>query len=324
MNMPIAILGAGVAGLCVATELVARGVPVTLHDPAGGPGAHGCSWWAGGMLAPFCEYENADETILIKGKTALNWWAAHTTVTRAGTLVVAQPRDRHEIARFAARTEDCERLDAAGISVLEPDLGTRFPTGLFFASEGHLDPRQALADLASALANRGVPIRRDAPPQGARLIDCRGLAARDALPGLRGVRGEMALIRSADVDLRRPVRLLHPRIPLYIVPRGDGVFMLGATMIESEARGPVTLRSALELLSAAYALSPAFGEAEILEFGTDLRPAFADNMPRVQERDGITYINGLYRHGYLMAPAFAQEAAAVIATQTGVTNEACH
>jgi hypothetical protein len=92
------------------------------------------------------------------------------------------------------------------------------------------------------------------------------------------VRGERIVVRS-PTSLRRPVRMLHPRLPLYIVPRGNGLFMIGATMIESERRGPVSVRSALELLNAAYALHPAFGEAEIVELGADLRPAFPDNLP---------------------------------------------
>ncbi len=276
------------------------------------------------MLAPFCEYENAEEPVLINGQMALAWWADKTTVTRKGTLVVAQPRDRRDIARFAARTEGCEPLDANAIASLEPDLGTRFPAGLYFASEAHLNPRQALDDLTAALRKRGVSIQTDAPSKSAQIIDCRGLAASDTLPDLRGVRGEMAIIRSSDVTFSRPVRLLHARIPLYVVPRGDGVFMLGATMIESAARGAVTVRSALELLSAAYALNPAFGEAEILEFGTDLRPAFPDNLPRVIALDGVVHVNGLYRHGYLMAPALARQVAEMLAPTKEASHETCH
>jgi glycine oxidase len=95
-------------------------------------------------------------------------------------------------------------------------------------------------------------------------------------------------------------------MPLYIVPRGDGVYMLGATMIESEDSSRITARSMLELLSAAYALNPAFGEAEVLEIGVDLRPAFPDNLPRIRRLGHTIYANGLYRHGYLLAPALAQ------------------
>jgi glycine oxidase len=115
----------------------------------------------------------------------------------------------------------------------------------------------------------------------------------------------MIVIETSEVDLTRPVRLIHPRFPLYVIPRGDGRFMLGATSIESEDRG-VSVRSALELLGAAYAVHPAFGEARIVEFGSGLRPAFPDNLPRISiEQDHIA-VNGLYRHGFLLAPALAE------------------
>jgi glycine oxidase len=144
------------------------------------------------------------------------------------------------------------------------------------------------------------------------LVDCRGLAARDALGDLRGVKGEMVVLRCPEVRLARPVRLLHPRAPLYIVPRGDGVYMLGATVIETAERGRVTARSLLELLSAAYALHPAFGEAEVLEIGVDARPAFPDNLPRIRRVGGTIHANGLFRHGFLLGPALAVQVADLI------------
>ena len=73
-------------------------------------------------------------------------------------------------------------------------------------------------------------------------------------------------------------------IPLYVVPWGDGRYMVGATVIESDDAGPVTVRSALELLGSAYALHPAFAEAEIVEMGAGVRPAFADNVPKIVVR----------------------------------------
>jgi glycine oxidase len=129
------------------------------------------------------------------------------------------------------------------------------------------------------------------------------------LSDLRGVKGEMVVLRCPDVRLTRPVRLLHPRLPLYLVPRGDGVYMLGATVIEASERGRVTARALLELLSAAYALHPAFAEAEIVEIGADARPAFPDNLPRIRRRGAVIYVNGLYRHGFLLAPALARRVA---------------
>ena len=303
----VAILGAGVCGLTIATEVVSRGGTVRLHDPAGGPGAHGCSWWAGGMLAPHCERESAEEPVVRLGAEAAAWWDRHAGgVTRNGSLVVALGRDRGELKRFARRTQGFAELDAAGVAAVEPDLADRTAGALFFETEAHLSPRDAIAALRNRLTAQGVVISTDAPSPAARTIDCRGFAARDALADLRGVKGEMLILRCPDVTLTRPVRLLHPRFPLYIVPRGDGVYMLGATMIEASERTRITARSMVELLNAAYALHPAFGEAEVLEIGVDARPAFPDNLPRIRRRGDVIYANGLFRHGYLLAPALAR------------------
>lgn len=306
------ILGAGVMGLCLARELQSRGARVHLAAPAPVPGPQACSWWAGGMLAPWCEGELAGPTVTRLGLAAPDWWMSHGgQVSRAGTLVLAPGRDRAEVARFARRSQGHRALDGSGIAQLEPDLAGQFETGLFFAGEAHLAPRAALAGLQHRLLADGATFgpAENPPRPGDIRIDCRGLAARDSLPGLRGVRGEMLVLRCPALTLARPVRLLHPRIPLYVVPRGDGVFMLGATMIESDRPGPVTLRSMLELMSAAFALHPALAEAEVLETGSGIRPAFADNLPRLQWHRGVLHANGLFRHGFLLAPALAVMAA---------------
>lgn len=307
--MKVMIRGSGVAGLCVAAELAARCHDVTVTDPAGGPGAQACSWWAGGMLAPDCEGFSAEEPVIRLGRAAADWWQAQgTQVIRRGTLVLALGRDRRELDIFARRTGNHRWLDRDGIARAEPQLAGRFDRALMMTVEAHLDPRATLLGLRDRLAARGVRFTTD-PAPGGRVIDCTGLAARAALPELRGVKGEMVVLRAPEVTLTRPVRLLHPRFPLYIVPRGDGVFMLGATQIESGERSRATVRSVMELLSAAYALDPAFGEAELAEIGTDARPAFPDNLPRVTDVGGTLYVNGLFRHGFLLAPAMARMAA---------------
>ncbi len=309
----VTVVGAGVAGLCVASELAARGVAVALVDRAGGPGPQACSWWAGGMLAPFCEGETAEEPVVRLGQEAAGWWERHGAgVVRRGTLVVALGRDRGELDRFARRTTGHVSLCPEAVAALEPDLAGRFARALHFPEEAHLDPRAALGALRDRLAAGGVGVRQGGDAARAPVIDCRGLAARDVLDDLRGVKGEMLVLSCPEVTLTRPVRLLHPRIPLYIVPRGGGVYMLGATMIESGERGRVTARSLLELLTAAYALHPAFGEAEVLEVGVDARPAFPDNLPRIRRRGEVIHVNGLYRHGFLLAPAMARMAADLV------------
>lgn len=305
--MTIRIKGAGVMGLVMATELTERGHKVEIVDPAAGLGSHACSWWAGGMLAPFCEAESTDEAVERHGISAIDWWDHHSgSVVRHGTLVLALARDKNEIARFLRRSRGGHSVDGPAIAKLEPHLSDRFDHGLFYPDEAHLAPRQALLHLREKLIAKGVAFHTELPATDAELeVDARGLAARDSLPDLRGVRGEMLLLRCSDMTLSRPVRLLHPRMPLYIVPRGDGIFMLGATMIESDQRGGVSVRSMLELLSAAYALHPAFGEAEVLEIGADVRPAFPDNLPKLRRKSRTIFANGLYRHGFLLSPAVA-------------------
>ncbi|MER8830977.1 glycine oxidase ThiO [Mesorhizobium sp. M0938] len=324
--MKVLVKGAGVAGLTVAFEFAARGAVVTVAEtrPALGGNA---SWFAGGMLAPWCERESAEQPVLDLGRDAADWWDAATPglVARRGTLVLAAPRDAGELDRFASRTTGYRRVEEDEIALLEPDLAGRFRRGLLFPDEAHLDPRPAMAALHDKLATMGVKFHFgcDARPVSgsARQIDCIGMAAAD--DRLRGVRGEMLILRTPDVSLSRPVRLLHLRFPLYAVPRTDHRFMIGATMIESQSAGPVTARSMMELLGTAYALHPAFGEAEIVETGVGVRPAFPDNLPRVETKGEIIAINGLYRHGFLLAPAMARQAADLVFSQDR-TKELAH
>ncbi|OIQ24274.1 MAG: thiamine biosynthesis protein thio [Alphaproteobacteria bacterium MedPE-SWcel] len=303
----ITIAGAGLAGLACAYELLERGQPVTVYERAEGIGSASASRYAGGMLAPWCERESAEAPVVTLGSRAFDWWARITPVHRRGTLVVAPRRDRTELRRFARRTTAYREVDAADIARLEPELQGRFDSGLFFDREAHLDPRRALRDLAACVTERGGVIRLGTPAPERVDLDCTGMAA--PLPDLRAVRGEMAVLRSPDVRIRRTLRLLHPRTPLYLVPRGAGIYMLGATMVESDHDGPPTLRALMELLGAAFALSPALAEAEVVEIGAGLRPAFPDNLPRLDQRDGTLFLNGLYRHGFLLAPAMAAAAA---------------
>ncbi len=316
--MKVLVKGAGVAGLTAAFELAIRGAEVTVAEARLGIGGN-ASWFAGGMLAPWCERESAEQPVLDLGRDAADWWdaALPDQVTRAGTLVVAAPRDAGELDRFASRTSGHRRVDEDEIAILEPDLAGRFRRGLLFPGEAHLDPRQTMAALHDRLAAMGVEFHFGADSRHVsgfyRQIDCTGMAAAD--DRLRGVRGEMLILRTPDISLSRPVRLLHPRFPLYVVPRTDHRFMIGATMIESRSAGPVTARSMMELLGAAYALHPAFGEAEIVETGAGVRPAFPDNLPRVETNGEIIAINGLYRHGFLLAPAMARQAADLVFSQ---------
>lgn len=302
----ISILGSGVAGLSVAAELHQRGEDVQVIDPNGAPREHTCSWWAGGMLSPECEGVIAEDSIVRHGRFAAEWWSTQgAELQQNGTLVVALGRDIEELNNFSRRLSVGVKIEGQQLTDFEPHLAEQFEQALFVNSEAHLNPRKTLQGLYRRLKSQGVKFTMNTKPDG-HVIDCRGLAASDHLHDLRGVKGEMVIVKSSDVVLHRPVRLLHPRFPLYIVPRGGGVFMLGATQVESNERGRPTVRSVVELLNAAYALHSAFAESELLEVGVDARPAFPDNLPRIRRTQERVYVNGLFRHGFMLAPALAR------------------
>ena len=311
MPRSIAVAGAGIVGLWQALTLARGGFSVRLIERSPQPFEDAASALAGAMLAPHCEGEAAEPIVRELGLRSLGLWrAAYPGVTAKGTLVVAGTRDRAELTRFARMTDGYEKLAAEELHALEPGLERRFAAGLYYAGEAHMAPLPAMRFLLEAVRAAGAEVSlatewNGTSPDADMLIDCRGLAARAELAGLRGVRGERIVVLASEVHLTRPVRLLHPRHPLYVVPWGEGRYMVGATVIESEDQSPVTVRSALELLGSAYALHPGFGEGEILDMTAGVRPAFTDNVPRIIVRGRTIHVNGLYRHGFLLAPALA-------------------
>ena len=309
----IIVAGAGIIGLWQALTLARRDYQVMLVDREVEPLNAGASRHAGAMLAPWVEAESAPDEVRDFGVEGLSIWRdVYPGVVNNGSLVVAVARDLPDLTRFAKLTHEHRTFSTERRSpLLSPISPTVFRRRYSFRMR-HTSRRRTRSRFCTKPARMPVSIFiSDALWKRATgetvIVDCRGLGARHRLADLRGVRGERLLIRSSDVSFARPVRLLHPRHPLYVVPWGDNRYLVGATMIESEDAGPVSVRSALELLGAAYALHPAFGEAEVLEMSAGVRPAFPDNVPRARVVDGgrSIMVNGAYRHGYLLAPVLA-------------------
>ncbi|HEX3172239.1 MAG TPA: FAD-dependent oxidoreductase, partial [Burkholderiales bacterium] len=213
-DSPVSIIGAGIAGAWQALLFAQAGHAVTLYERSDADMTLSTSHWAGGMLAPWCEAETSEPAIGRLGIRSLDLWREHFPNTPFnGSLVVAHARDRADFERFAKLTSGHVRLDTQGLSELEPSLDGRFRDGLFYAGEGHVEPRKVLPELHARIEAAGGTVKFDCDTSAEDLdgtvIDCRGLSARDEQPELRGVKGEMIIVETSEVELSRPVRLIH-------------------------------------------------------------------------------------------------------------------
>ncbi len=309
-----AIIGAGIMGLMSAYTLAKRGHTTTIYDPAGFPAQPSASFIAGGMLAPYSEIEHMTTELISAGKDSIKIWQniCPDLIDQKGSLFIAHEQDQYILERFAPHLPD-DAAERVTPTDLEPQLGDKFAQGLFLKDEAHIQPAEAMNALCTALKDMDnvTLIKERADPKDLakhfdHVIDCRGYSAENTDSELRGVKGEIVIVRNTEFTLQRPVRLMHPRYPLYIVPRPDNIFMIGATQIETADDEHVSVRSGLELLSALYSLHPSFGDAQIIELQAGIRPSYKDNLPRIKTDKNIISCNGLFRHGFLLSPIIAK------------------
>lgn len=306
-SLETAIIGAGVMGLSTAYALSQNDHQVTIYDPGGFP-ADNASLMAGGMLAPYAEIEHMPPAWIKAGLAGIACWQkiAPGHIIQNGSLLIAHDEDRYILERFKAHLPP-EAGKSTATQTLEPQLAGRFSSALFLKDEAHLNPQHIISILIDKLKAGGARLKAEIFEQSKdfdHIIDCRGMGTAQDDPDLRGVKGEILIVENREFFLSRPVRLMHPRYPLYIVPRDNHVFMIGATNIESAGDG-VSLRSGLELMSALYSLHPSFAEAQIVELKSGIRPAYPDNLPRITIDGNVISCNGLFRHGFLLAPVMA-------------------
>ena len=302
---------------------------------------------AAAMISPLSELVASEMEIYQLGMQSLNLWpnwlkelGCPQYFHQQGSLVLAHPNDLAELQQFkrdlsfklnqqtmttantGANTKPAALQvlnERQQLQNLEPSINQQFQTGLYLPSEAHIDHNEVLVELISNATRLGVNFTEysalepndEALKDYDIIFDCRGTGLKES--DFRGVRGEVIRIECKEVTLKRPIRLMHPRYKLYIVPKPNQQFVIGATEIESEDRSKISLRSSMELMSALYAVSPAFAEARIISQETNLRPAYMNNLPRIDRLQSIhnkpiIRINGLYRHGYLIGPAMIEQA----------------
>lgn len=334
MMMRAGIVGMGIMGRLLALALHSSGWQVSLFDEH--EAENNCSSTAAGLLTPFSECDKADAMIFRLGQESVtHYWpnilkqlVEPVYFQQAGCLVVHHPQDKAEWQHFSQRiksklpAEDYyQHLSKNSLIELEPELD-KFATAYYFPDEAQIDCQSIMNSLkeyfqaqnlsfffntlVASLTSRQI-VTQNKTYSFDYVFDCRGMGARSVFNDLRAVRGELIHLCAPEVQLHRPVRLLHPRYSLYIIPRPENKYLIGASEIESEDYSPISVRTSLELLTAGYYVHPGFAEARIIETKTHCRPTLASHLPRIEYQDGLIAVNGLYRHGYLIAPALVEE-----------------
>ncbi|MDO5667142.1 MAG: FAD-dependent oxidoreductase [Alcaligenaceae bacterium] len=343
--MQIGIAGAGLAGRLLAYALSTHGHHVDVFDPAPNPHARiAAGWTAAGMLCPLAEMDTGDDYVYQLGQRSLEIWSEIAQLTDNkidlrlnGSLMLAHQGDEGAaeqmislLHRKSPNPEDVPRaISIKELKDMEPSV--HGPAHAWFLPfEGQVDTTLAMNALWSEATgvswhwgctvdelNPGEIVIGENKHHFDWVFDTRGVGARRlkhphptelSCQNVRGVRGEIFWVQAPEVELNRPLRLLHPRYHVYIVPRQDNVFVIGASSIESEDRSPVSVRTTVELLAAAHSVLPGLSEGRLIHTETNLRPALVDNFPRIETEAGLSRINGLFRHGWMIAPGMIEEA----------------
>jgi glycine oxidase len=336
------IIGAGLIGLASARRAAEHGLSVLVVDRCAELGG-GASGVAAGMLAPVTEADFGEQALLQVNLAARERWPAFAAeleertglpsgYRETGALVVAADRDDveelrrlHEFQRTLGL--DVEWLSSSRCRELEPGLSPRIAGGILAPQDAQADPRAVLGALRAAFEAAGgellldvevEAIETEAAVSGVRTsagaIACEqvvlaggawspALATVAGRPPVRPVKGQILELRVRDGLPEPCVRVVRsPRC--YLLSRGDGRVVLGATMEEQGFDTTITADGVFRLIEAAYELLPEVSELELVAARAGLRPGTPDNTPLIGpgEPEGLVWATGHWRNGVLLAP----------------------
>jgi glycine oxidase len=339
----VVVIGAGLIGLSIAFELAERGVTVRVYDRAE-PG-RAASWAGAGMLAPYTERVR-DEAMLALCASSLREYPRFVERVRSAGGIDSRLRldgvihaafgdaDLEALKRHAStlgrRNVATEMLDRSALLAAEPWLGHHVAGGLVVHGEGSVDNRRLGRALVSACENRGVTIGRTAAltvncderrllgirtelgffSARAAVNSCGAWASQlpgvplSCVPPIEPIKGQMLALAAPANFVRRPTWVPGA----YLVPRGDGRLLVGATVESAGFDERVTAEGMHELLHAAITAAPSLGSFAVTESWSGLRPGTPDGLPFLGSTpvEGFFLAGGHYRNGILLAPATAR------------------
>lgn len=323
--MRIAIIGAGIMGRTLTYHLLQKKCDVTLYDRKN-LYVENCSYVAAGMLSGYAEMNAAMPSLVDISSAAITYWRNHDFVASGevffddqGTLCIAGEQNQPELQQFRSVVlqKTKEVLQIVKMSAYEPEINRQFSNAVYLPKEAQISAVQLMNMFAKVFLQKNKLFSQEEVltttpstdlARNDWIIDCRGLGAKYDLSGLRAVRGELLLLHAPSVRIKHVIRFFHPRHHIYLIPRPNNHFIVGASCIDSEDYRDITVKTMLEHLSSAYAIHKGFAESTIITAKVHCRPAFEENLPRIylDRANKIIRINGLYRHGYIFAPVFAE------------------
>jgi len=334
----IGIVGGGLLGRLAAFILTESGHAVEVYEKTpknpNKSSLRAAAFTSAGLLSPISEKDSGGDIVFELGVRSLNIWSCldgkinkiideGLGLFLKGNLFVSSPAEVDNAVRFF------NKIGFKGLplsrdekTTMEPNLSEKL-TCWVVPDEGQIHPSRALNALVVAtnkLSENSVwhfdTTVKEFGPGWIKtektytnydfVFDVRGVGATDI--GIRGVRGEVIVLDPpSNFCLSHPVRFLHPRFKVYLVPHENRRILVGSTEIESQDVSPISLQSALDLLTVAQYVFPELSEARILSTDVNLRPASFNNKPFYQIKDNLVHVNGLFRHGWLVAPALLLE-----------------
>tara|TARA_E500000331_G_C17265539_1_gene716983 strand:- start:1132 stop:2196 length:1065 start_codon:yes stop_codon:yes gene_type:complete len=348
----LGIVGGGLLGRVAAFVLSAAGHNITVYEKSSSnplPGSkRSAAFSSAGMLSPLSERESGGEEVFTLGTRSMELWPILDNLVKKtigvglglkiqGNLFVSQHQDLSFSERLFKRLHYTKNaIPHDTIKNFEPCLNQQLKCWLV-ENEGQIDPLMAMENLYRAsiknpsqasvnwcFESQVTEIEGSTIFAGKSkkvfdwIFDFRGTGVNDS--NIRGVRGEIFVLQpSKNFVLNHPIRLIHPRVRIYIVPKFNGEVAVGATEIEVEDLSPVSVNSTIELLNAAQIILPELNEARVKYSDVNLRPAAPDNLPIYTSNSKGTYINGLFRHGWLLAPALLESVFLDIGIKTAIS-----
>jgi glycine oxidase len=350
----VIVIGGGVIGLTAAWRLAEHDVSVlVLERERAGSGTSRVAAGMLGPVAEADPYEQPLLRLEVEAAEAYPRFIAELEERAGvdagylpcGTLMVGRDRDEAEALDrellIRSRLDlEVERLLPSQARQLEPSLAPTLRAALELPDDHAVDPRRLTTALAEAVRHSGGTVR-----------ECAEVAAlqldHDAVHGIHLSGGQRvgggtvvvaagvwsSLLEGLPEEARVPLRpikgqimRLHDpsgpglltrvlRMPLtYLVPRGDGRYVLGATMEERGFDTTVTAGAEFELLRDAIELVPGISELVVDELSAGLRPGTPDNAPLIGPGllDGLFWATGHYRHGILLAASTAELVTAAV------------